>query len=447
METAAGAVIDSVQEAIAVLGSLPPADCEEHNIDRLQLLEQAKRMLSAAQAESTHAFVAQREAEEISSRVPTSVRLGGIEAEVGLARGESPFVGGALTHTATALCTVLPKTLEALRAGRVSEYHTRIVAEQTNHLSDQHRRTIDGLIAHRLGKASSAQLRKLIQGHAMRLDRVAAERRAAANTKRARVTMEHGGDGCVYVNAALPAHQGLAVMDALHRRTNRAMALAAAAATDHPETNVAPVSREQVMADVFVEALTGQATATGVTAEIVVVMQDSSLFGDDDLPAWVPGHGPIPAGIMKHWLADPDAKTFLRRMYTRPTDGQLVALESRRRRFPQGLIKMLKLRDDTCATPFCNSPVEDADHRHPWANGGKTSWENATGLCKRCNQRKENRRWTYSGTPDELTVTTPTGHQYTVPTRPPISQIKHPGNDPPPVNTVIDIAFPFFKAA
>ena len=437
METAAGSVIDSVQEAIAILGSLPPADCEEHNIDRLQLLEQAKRMLSAAQAESTHAFVAQREAEEISSRVPTSVRLGGIEAEVGLARGESPFVGGALTHTATALCTVLPNTLEALRAGRVSEYHTRIVAEQTSHLSDAHRREIDERIAHRLGKASSSQLRKLIQGHALRLDREAAEARAAANKTQRRVWMSPAGEGMSYLTAEVPTHDAVAVMDILHQRTNQRMA---EVAEEDPEAP--PLSRDQIQADLFVELLTGQLTGPGVTAEVVLLMEDGTFFGDDDQPAWIPGHGPVPAGMIKDWLANPETKTFIRRMYTRPSDGQLVAMESRRRAFPAGLAKMLKLRDDTCATPFCNSPVEEADHRTPWAKGGATSWDNATGLCRRCNQRKENRGWTYSGTPDELTVTTPTGHQYTVPTLPPLTELRPTSSDPPTWIGPIDITWP-----
>lgn len=244
-----------------------------------------------------------------------------------------------------------------------------------------------------------------------------------------------------YVTAELPTHQALAVMDALKKWTNKRLAAhhrrkadGTAATGDHP------LSRDQAMADTFVELLTGQTTADGVTAEVVVVMSDTSLFGNDDVPAWIPGHGPLPAGMIKHWLSDPHAAKFFRRMYTRATDGQLVALESTRRRFPEGLAKMLAIRDDTCATPWCNSPVEDADHREPWSQGGTTSWDNATGLCKRCNQRKENRGWAYSGTPDRLTVTTPTGHQYTVGTRPPISQLRHDTTDPP--LGPIDVAWP-----
>ena len=438
METAVE-VADRVQEFVDYLASLPPAGSEEDNIDRLHQLECAKRALAAAQVTATNAFVEQRRANEAGLGITTSEQLKGIEAEVGLARGESPFVGAALTHMATALCTVLPNTRAALAAGRVSEYHARIVAEQTTHLSEAHRREVDARIAHRLGKASSSQLRKLIEGHAYRLDRAAAEQRAADNARqRRRVTLDPAGEGMCYLTAELPTHQAVAVMDALKQWTNKR--LAAEAESTHAETQEATPSRDQTMADVFVERLTGQTTATGVTAEVVVVMSDTSLFGDDDVPAWIPGHGPLPAGMVKQWLADPAAAKFFRRMYTRATDGQLVALESTRRRFPAGLSKMLAIRDDTCATPWCNNPIEDADHREPWGNGGTTSWDNATGLCKRCNQRKENRGWAYSGTPDRLTVTTPTGHQYTVGTRPPISQLRHDTTDPP--LGPIDVAWP-----
>src|SRR5690625_23834 len=443
MDTA-GETLSPTQEAVAILESMPPADSEENNIERLRILEQAKRKLAAAQAESTHALVTQREAAEAEDGIPKAKRLGGVDAEVGLARGESPFVGAGLMHLATALCTVLPRTLAALQAGRVSEYHARIVAEQTTHLSEAHRRKIDELIAHRLGKASSSQLRKLIEGHALRLDREAAEQRAAVSKAQRRVWMSPAGDGMSYVGAEVPTHDAVAVMDILHQRANQRVAEAAADNPDAPRLN-----RGQVQADLFVELLTGQLTGPGVTAELMVLMEDSTLFGDDDQPAWIPGHGPVPAKIIKDWLANPEMKAFIRRVYTRPSDGQLVAMESRRRAFPKGLAKMLKLRDDTCATPWCNNPVEEADHRRPWAQGGATSWDNATGLCRRCNQHKEKRGWTYSGTTDELTVTTPTGHQYTVPTLPPLTQLRptssdppNASGDPPPTGLVIDIARP-----
>src|SRR5690625_4858644 len=451
META-DVVAQQLPELSTFLDSLPSGHSEAAKIDQLQALERAKRALAAVQAEITNAFVEQRQAAEADARIPTSLQLKGIEAEVGLARGESPYVGAALTHTATALCTVLPHTMAALAEGRVSEYHARIVAEQTNHLTDAHRREIDAAIAHRLGKASTSQLRKLVQGHAYRLEPAAAAQRAAQNAARCGVSLDPAGDGKVYVTAELATHQGLAVMDALNKLTDKRLAAKAktakAAKTNGEAMGEAKdetdsLSRDQTMADIFVELLTGQPTATVERAEVILFMNDTTLFGDHDMPAWIPGHVPLPSRMVKDWLADPEAATFIRRMYTRPTDGQLVALESRRHRFPEGLANMILLRDDTCATPGCNSPIEDADHRQPWAAGGPTSWENATGLCKRCNQRKENRGWTYTGTIDELTVITPTGHRYTVDTRPPLADIKHWNSDPPHRDPgAIDIAWP-----
>src|SRR5690625_3538929 len=453
META-----DVVAQQLPVLStfldSLPSGHSEADKIDQLQALEQAKRALAAVQAEITNAFVAQRQAAETDARVPTSLQLKGLEAEVGLARGESPYVGAALTHTATALCTVLPHTFAALTEGRVSEYHARIVAEQTHHPTDAHRSETPAASAHRLGKASSSQLRNLVQGHASRLEPEPAAQRAAQNQDRRGVRLDPAGDGKVYVTAELATHQGLAVMDALTKLTDKrlaAKAKTAKAAKTNGEAGAAQgesasLSREQIMADVFVELLTGQTTATGVRAEVIVVMDDTTLFGENDLPGWIPGHGPLPSRMVKDWLADPEAEKFIRRMYTRPSDGQLVALESRRRRFPEGLAHRIRLRHASCATPGCNRPIEGADHREPWGAGGPSSWENGTGLCKRCNQRRGNRGWRYPGTIDELTVITPTGHRYTVDTRPPLADIKHWNSDPPDTDVnPIDIGRPTAK--
>src|SRR5690625_4723590 len=103
-------------------------------------------------------------------------------------------------------------------------------------------------------------------------------------------------------------------MDALTKLTDKrltAKAKTAKAAKTNGEAmgeakdETASLSRDQTMADVFVELLTGQTTADGVTAEVVVVMDDTTLFGENELPAWIPGHGPLPAGMVRHWLADP----------------------------------------------------------------------------------------------------------------------------------------------
>src|SRR5699024_27763 len=190
-------------------------------------------------------------------------------------------------------------------------------------------------------------------------------------------------------------------------------------------------SRDQLMADLLIERATGQTTAPAVAAEVQLVMTDAALFGDGQAPAWLTGHGPIPAETARDWVGDPNAKIFLRRVFTRPEDHQLVGMESRRRAFPEGLKRMVTLRDGVCRTPYCDAPIQQIDHITPGKDGGTTSGDNASGLCAWCNQTKEATGWRHDGNPDQLTVTPPTGHRYTT-TTPPISTAEPPDTGDPP---------------
>jgi len=112
---------------------------------------------------------------------------------------------------------------------------------------------------------------------------------------------------------------------------------------------------------------------------------------------------------------------FLRRLFTRPSDGSLLAMESRRRLFPESLRRLLVIRDQVCRTPWCDAPVRHADHVVAATEGGATSAANGQGLCEACNYAKQAPGWRARPSPGgagELVVTTtPTGHSYT--TRPP----------------------------
>ena len=99
------------------------------------------------------------------------------------------------------------------------------------------------------------------------------------------------------------------------------------------------------MADTLVERVTGQDHAEDVPIQVNLVMTDVSLLAGDPEPATIPGYGPIPAAIARHFAARGTALTWLRRLYTRPSDGRLVSLESRARLFPQGLAEFIELRD------------------------------------------------------------------------------------------------------
>src|SRR5699024_941113 len=139
-------------------------------------------------------------------------------------------------------------------------------------------------------------------------------------------------------------------------------------------------------------------------------MTDAALCGVDQTPAWLAGHGPIPAVIVKHWLADEAMQVFLRRVFTRADDHQLVAVESRVRNCPPRPRRKILLRDDMCRTPWCENPAQQADHMGGVKGGGETSYANASGVWAGCNQTKGNTRGRHTGDSSQLNVPTPTGH-------------------------------------
>jgi hypothetical protein len=157
-------------------------------------------------------------------------------------------------------------------------------------------------------------------------------------------------------------------------------------------------------------------------------MTDRSLFQGDSEPARIPGYGIIPAETARTILLDPeragteahdrqDLALWIRRFYTTPGTGELVAMDSRGRLFPAGLKRFLQLRDDTCRTPYCDAPIRHLDHTIPWHKKGPTTSTNGQGLCEACNHTKETPGWaaktvTRPGQRHSVETRTPTGHTY-----------------------------------
>ncbi|WP_026266636.1 HNH endonuclease, partial [Arthrobacter sp. 131MFCol6.1] len=108
-------------------------------------------------------------------------------------------------------------------------------------------------------------------------------------------------------------------------------------------------------------------------------------------------------------------RLWLRRLYTHPGTGELIAMDSRARLFPPGLRRFIQTRDDTCRTPYCDAPIRHLDHIIPWHTGGPTTTDNGAGLCEACNHTKETPGWNARparGPRHTLELTTPTGHTY-----------------------------------
>ena len=169
------------------------------------------------------------------------------------------------------------------------------------------------------------------------------------------------------LTALLPVAHGVACYATLSRQADL-----------HP--NPDRLSRGQLMADLLIERLTGQPAAAAVPVEINLVMTDTSLLARSgepgyDEPAHLDGYGPVPAALARdlayrthsgHSSGSGEARRWIRRLYTKPGTGQLVAMDSRRRVFTANQQHFLRLRDQSCRTPWCDAPIRHADHIHPW---------------------------------------------------------------------------------
>lgn len=414
---------EELTEFIGSLSTMDVATDQGEAIERIRVLEELKAACAAAQARESDALYIMRCDAEAQDGVPVRERGRGVSAEIALARRDAPSRGGQHLGLARTLVTDLPNTMKSLSSGEISEWTATVVCQEVICLDTEHRQAVDELIKNRLGQVSLGRLRGLVRGHVQRLDQAAVVARREREEKQRRVSVRPAPGDMAYLTALMPLKQAVAIYATLSR--DAATMVGSGAADGRTQA--------QTMADLLVERATGQSVASAVPAEIQLVMTDKALFGGGDTPAWIPGHGPIPASTGRQWVGEESPEVFLRRLYADPTSGQLVSMESRRREFPPGLRRLIVTRDDVCRTPFCDAPIRHLDHAQSASTGGETTWANGSGLCAQCNYLKENRGWQHNADADRLEVITPTGHRYEHHT---LAQIKElQGADPPQISS------------
>ncbi|MEO8827397.1 DUF222 domain-containing protein [Lapillicoccus sp.] len=355
----------------------------------------------------------------------------GVAAQVGLARAVSPSRGARHVREAVVLVRDMPAMLAALEVGAVSEWRAGLVVAETAVLCPGDRRLVDDELAATLGvdgthpadgglaRLGDRELVRQVKAVAYRVDAASVLARSVRAVTQRRVTIRPAPDTMTYLTALLPVAQGVAVYAAL------TVAAATARATGDGDGDGDGRSKGQLMADTLVCRVTGQASAAAVPVEVQLVITDRTLLAGtgpgSDIPAQVPGYGTVPAGWARNLLTnnvtsdvrgnvtgeaghagdagdagDPvagAARVWLRRLYTHPVDGTLVAMDSTRRTFNGGLRRYLIGRDVTCRTPWCDAPIRHLDHVTDHAAGGPTTAANAQGLCIACNHTKQLPGW------------------------------------------------------
>jgi hypothetical protein len=209
-----------------------------------------------------------------------------------------------------------------------------------------------------------------------------------------------------YVTGLLPVAQGVAVWASLK------------AAAESLRTSGDPRGVGQIMSDLLVERITGQATADAVPIEVSLLMTPDTLVGASEQPARTADGTVVPAQTARDLVLQGTAPTWLRRIFTDPVTDVVSSVDARRRRFfGNADSRLLGARDQTCRHPRCEGRIEHHDHVTSFADGGETTPANGQGLCEGHNQVKELPGWTHrvvDARPGHHTVavTTPTGHTY-----------------------------------
>lgn len=326
----------------------------------------------------------------------------------------SPAQSRTRVGLARAAVDTLPRTMSAFRAGGATEAQVQNLLKTTVVLGAGDQARVDAEAAPILEQMTDHQARAWVQSRACELDAASMVERAKRAEKDAHVSVRPAPDCMTRLSALLPLRDGVAIDVALTRHAQRLRAqgdprslgqLKAALLTAWVRDGARRMDAGSTTWDTDTGeisdsttapgpgAVSGPSTAPGTSpkVEVQVVITDLALLGLTETPAWVTGHGPVPAGIAQEMIsrAQEEGQACLRRLWAEPATGTLTTMESRSRIFPPGLAHFIRIRDQQCRTPFCSAPIRQIDHIRAHADGGATTAGNGQGLCTACNQVKE----------------------------------------------------------
>ncbi|MFC7373759.1 MULTISPECIES: DUF222 domain-containing protein [unclassified Brachybacterium] len=369
--------------------------------------------------------------------------------EIGLARRVSPSSASLSLGSSRRLVEQLPGVASALRDGDVTQQQVAALSGALDGAEPATCARIDEIVSEdpqSLQGMGPRRVRRGVQEIIQRMEPHNSRARAERAARARHVRMTPLSDGMARVTGILRGVDASGMMQTLNRG---AQSLKAGGARE---------SVSALEADLLVAAVQdgpgSDRAEPGVTQEgdapfrkpsrpaqgldVGVIITDTALLGRDDEAqcAQLEGYGAIPAHIITDTLRgtppgylrgsedkhpDEDVTAFYRRLYTNPTTGELTGMESRARVFPAGLARMIRWRDVTCRTPWCNAIIRQIDHARPHHQGGPTSYANGQGLCVRCNLLKEHGRWVLTpltSTDPAATGRAPTTADPTDPTAP-----------------------------
>jgi hypothetical protein len=308
------------------------------------------------------------------------------------------------------IVTQFPSTLQELAAGSIGLGHLRVIVQHGLAIGDDRvRAEYEQLVLRHAVEVTPGRLGRFAELTAARLGTETFQERHERAAESRSVRVVKLPDGMSEVIHLLPTVLAAGVWE---RLTSQAKALKRAGD---------PRSFDQLRSDLLAElALTGDlsaaegsphAPATGIVAEVAIVIPALTLLGQSDEPATLAGAGPIGLAEAKALAARVPSMV---RILTHPITGVVLSVDTYRP--SEKLRRFLRIRDGRCRFPGCTRPANrcDLDHTIAAEHGGPTTEGNLAHLCRGDHTLKHHGGWSVRQTePGVLEWTSPNGIVHT----------------------------------
>lgn len=406
------------QSLSVVIGSRAAFDLD---LDRLVELRQRRSAIDAEEAEVV-ARLSRRargmaqgldaEASEAGGFARTDREKRELFAEIGAVLRLPEATVSSMVTAAEALVTSLPRTLDALHAGRISNRHAHIMVAQCATLPEEAHSAFEAALLPAAERLTAAQFAHRARVPRERVHPDSSRQRHIEALERRGVWIDPRADGMAQLSWLLPASEAIAIDDKLDQIARSQLG------TDETRTHAQRRSDAAVALVLDQEGSVAQA-GRSIRPQVILTVPALSLLGHTEEPAELHGYGPIDPHTARRLTAQAPSVT---RWLTDPVTGQTLSVGRQNYRIPNELRLVLTLEDETCRFPGCRRRAErcELDHVHAWAEGGETSHANLASLCPRHHHLKHESGWAVEAHPGrQLRWTSPIGrHHITEPANP-----------------------------
>ena len=303
----------------------------------------------------------------------------------------------------------LPQVHDMLKSGLIDVRRARTIEHETSHLTTGTARSVVERIAQAAPELTTGQLRARIKKLCIQTDPQQAEKRYTRAVDERRVIAEPTIDGTANLNGTdLPPDRVAAVTQRINK--------IAQSLRGNGETR----TMDQLRADVYIDLLQGTDHTTRSKGVVHMTVDLDTLTGLTQHPGELNGFTPVISDIARRVATDQHNAQW-RYTITDTQTGQPLTTGTTKRRPTTPQRRHIEARDTHCVFPGCRMPATDCDldHTTTWAQGGPTTPDNLTDLCRTDHRLKHN-GWTYKTLPNNTTQwTSPLGHTYTTRKNPP----------------------------